>query len=54
MLPTEVGDDVISSLNVKTIKGHVVVNFEVANSSSFRDFPKRSFCGGKSVTEAVA
>ena len=37
----EVDDDVIFSQNVKTIKGYNVVNFEVASSSSFRDFPKR-------------
>ena len=33
----EVDDDVISFQNVNTIEGHVVVNFEVANSSSCRD-----------------
>ena len=40
----EVAGDVLSSQNVKTIDCCVVVNFEVASSSSFRDFPKRSFC----------
>ena len=35
-----VDDDVI----VKTVEGYIVVNFEVATSSSFRDFAKRLFC----------
>ena len=41
--------------NVKNIDDYVVVNCEVASSSSFQDFPKGSFCdGGESVTTAVA
>ena len=37
----EVGDDVISSRNAKTVEGYVLVHFEVA--SSFRDIPKNHF-----------
>ena len=41
--------DVISCRNVKSIEGYVLRsgNFEVASSSSFRDFSKRSFCDGE-------
>ena len=39
--PPEVDDDVIFSRNVKTFEGYVVVNFEVASSSSFWDIPKQ-------------
>ena len=44
----EVGDDVISSQNAKTIEGYVVINFEVASSSSFHDKKthKKSFHNG--------
>ena len=42
-----VDDDVISGRNVKTIEGYIALNFEVASSSSFRDFPKRLFCDGE-------
>ena len=41
---TEVANDVISGRNVKTTEGYIVVNFEIASSSSFRDFSKRLFC----------
>ena len=34
---SEVASDVISSENVKTIEGHVELNFEVASFSIFRD-----------------
>ena len=44
----EVDDDVISGRNVKTIEGYIVVNFEVASFSSFRDFSKRFYCDGDS------
>ena len=44
---TEVDDDVISVLSVKTIEDYIVIHFEVASSSSFRDFPKRLFCDGE-------
>ena len=40
----EVDDDVISSENIKTTQGYAVVNFECGSFSTFRDFPKRSFC----------
>ena len=33
----QVASDVISSESVKTIGGYVVLNFEVASLSSFRD-----------------
>ena len=36
----EAGDDVFSRRNVNTIEVYVVVNFEVAISSSFRDIQK--------------
>ena len=36
----EVDGEVISGQNVATIEGYVVVNFEVASSSSFRDISK--------------
>ena len=42
-----VDDDVISGRNVKAIEGYIVVNFEVASSSSFQDFPKWLFCVGE-------
>ena len=37
---------------LKTIEGYVVENIEFASFSfiSFRDFPRISFCDGKSVT----
>ena len=41
----EVADDVISGQNVKTGEGYAVLNFEVANFSSFRDV-KKTFRGG--------
>ena len=37
----------ISVRNVKTIECYIAVNFEVASSSGFRDFPKRLFCDGE-------
>ena len=43
----EVDDDVVSGRNVNTIEGYIVANFEVAGSSSFRDFPKRLFCASE-------
>ena len=36
----EVGDNVIFGRNVKTQEGYLVVNFEVASSSSFRHVKK--------------
>ena len=33
----EAAGDVISSENVKTIEGYVVLNFEVTSSGSFKD-----------------
>ena len=39
----EVVYDVISGRNVSTIEGYLLVNFEVASSSSFRDTEKKSF-----------
>ena len=39
----EVGDDVISGRNVKTIEGYLVVNFKVASASSFPDIKKNHF-----------
>ena len=30
-----------------TIEGYIAVNFEVASSSSFQDFPKRLVCNGE-------
>ena len=50
----EVDDDVISGRNVKTIAGYIVVDFKVASSSSFRDFPKRLFCDGEVDDGSVA
>ena len=43
----EVDDDTISGRNVKAIKGYIIANFQVANFSTFRDIPKRSFCDGE-------
>ena len=43
----EVDGDVISSINVKTIKGYVLVFFEVARASGFRDIPTKSFRDGR-------
>ena len=40
----EVDDEVISGHSVKIVEGYTVVNFEVASSSSLRDFPKRLVC----------
>ena len=40
-------DDVISGLSIMTIQGCAMVRFEGANFSTFRDFPKRSFCDSK-------
>ena len=40
----EVYCNVISGQNAKTVEGYIVVNFEVASSSSIRDFPKLLFC----------
>ena len=45
----EVVFDVISGRNVKTIVVYVVVNFEVTNSSSFRDIKKKHFVTAASV-----
>ena len=42
----EVDCDVISGGDVKTIVGHVVVNFEVGSSNSFRDIKIKSFRDG--------
>ena len=39
----EVGGDFISGRNVKTIRGYVVVNFEVASSSSIRGIQNNHF-----------
>ena len=36
---------IIYGRNVKTIVGNVVVNFEAASSSNFRDI-KKTFCDG--------
>ena len=36
-------DDVISGRNVRSIDCYVVENFEIATSSSFRDYPKIYF-----------
>ena len=41
-----VDDDAISGWNFKTPEGCLVVNLEVASSSSFWDFLKRLFCDG--------
>ena len=38
--PLEVGDDVISDQNINSIEGYVLLNFEAASSSSFRDIKK--------------
>ena len=35
--------DVISGVNVQTIEGYTVLNFEVDSSSTFRDIPKNHF-----------
>ena len=42
----EVAGDVISGENVKTVQACVVLNFEVASISSFRDIRKKSFRDG--------
>ena len=42
----EVDNDVISGHSVKILEGYAVVNFE-ADRSSFRYFPKSSFCDGE-------
>ena len=39
----EVAGDLISGKNVKIIEGYVVLNFEVAISSGFRDMHKHHF-----------
>ena len=39
----EVGCDVISGEKVETVLGYIVVNFEVAISSRFRDIKKNHF-----------
>ena len=39
----EVAGDVISHENVKTIEGYVVLNFEAANGSSFRENQNQKF-----------
>ena len=39
----EVAGDVISDGNVKTIKGYVILNFEAANISSFRENKNKPF-----------
>ena len=44
LLPTGSRWWLISSWNVKTIEGYTLINCEVASSSSYPDFPKRSFC----------
>ena len=36
--------DVISGQNIRTTLGYVAVNFEDASFTTFRDFPKPSFC----------
>ena len=46
----EKGNDVIYDRNVKAILGYIVVNFEVASSSSFRDFPERLFCDAEAYS----
>ena len=38
----EVDCDVISGRKVKTVLCYIVVNFEVASSSNFRDIPKKN------------
>ena len=45
----EEADDIISGENVKTVKGYVVLNFEFASFSSFRDIKQNHF-----VTAAAA
>ena len=40
---TEVAGDVISSWNVKTIEGDVVLNFEAASFSIFRESQNQPF-----------
>ena len=42
----EVGGDVISSENVKTLEGYAVLNSEVASSNSFRVIQKTFRDGG--------
>ena len=42
----EVDNDVISRRNVRTFEAYIVLNFEVASSSSFRDIPKKSVRDG--------
>ena len=37
----------MSGRNLKTNEGYIVINFQVASSSSFQDFPKRLFCDGE-------
>ena len=44
---SEVGDDVISAWNVRTIQSYLVVDFVVASSSSFRDSKNEGFCDDK-------
>ena len=43
----EADDDIISGRNVKILGCYIAVIFEVASSSSFRDFQKRLFCDSK-------
>ena len=50
----EVVYDVISSRNVKTVIGYIVVNFEVAIYSSFRDIKKNYYLVTAMVEVAAA
>ena len=43
----ELDDDVIFGWDARTIEGYIVENFEVASSSSLRDFLKQLFCDDK-------
>ena len=45
--PPEAAGEAISSENVKTIEGYVVLNFEVASFRSFRDIKKIHFVTAK-------
>ena len=47
----DVAGDAFSGENVKTIDGYVVLKFEVASFSRFRDIPKNHFL---TVAEAAA
>ena len=42
----DVAGDVISGENVKTVKGHAVLNFEVASFSNLPRYSRKSFSDG--------